>query len=45
MQFIKPDININFIGKKKLAFVFSIVMLTISIGSLILHGGPRLGID
>jgi len=45
MQFIKPDININFIGKKKLAFVLSIVMLTISIGSLILHGGPRLGID
>jgi preprotein translocase subunit SecF len=45
MQFIKPDININFIGKRKLAFVFSIVMLTISIGSLILHGGPRLGID
>ena len=45
MQFIKPDVNINFIGKKKLAFVFSIVMLTISIGSLILHGGPRLGID
>ena len=45
MQFIKPDININFIGKKKLAFVLSIVMLTISIGSLILHGGPRLGVD
>ena len=45
MQFIKPDININFIAKKKLAFVVSIVMLTISIGSLILHGGPRLGVD
>jgi preprotein translocase subunit SecF len=45
MQFIKPDININFIAKRKLAFVFSIVLLTVSIGSLILHGGPRLGID
>jgi preprotein translocase subunit SecF len=45
MQFIKPDININFIGKKTLAFVFSIVMIAISIGSLIMHGGPRLGID
>jgi preprotein translocase subunit SecF len=45
MQFIKPDINIDFIGKRKLAFVLSIVMLTISIGSLIMHGGPRLGID
>lgn len=45
MQFIKPDININFIGRRKLAFVFSIIMLAVSIGSLILHGGPRLGID
>jgi len=45
MQFIKPDININFIGRRKLAFVFSVVMLTVSIGSLIWHGGPRLGID
>jgi preprotein translocase subunit SecF len=45
MQFIKPDININFIGKRKIAFVFSIIMLAISIGSLIMHGGPRLGID
>ncbi len=45
MQFIKPDISINFIGKRKLAFGFSIIMLAISIGSLIMHGGPKLGID
>jgi len=45
MQFIKPDINIDFIGKKKLAFIFSAAMVIISIGSLILHGGPKLGID
>jgi preprotein translocase subunit SecF len=45
MQFIKPDINIDFIGKRKLAFALSIVMLLISIGSLIIHGGPKLGID
>jgi len=45
MQFIKPDININFIGKRTLAFIFSIVMVLISIGSLVLHGGPNLGID
>jgi preprotein translocase subunit SecF len=45
MQFIKPDVNINFIGNRKVAFVFSIIMLAISIGSLILHGGPKLGID
>ena len=45
MQFIKPDVNIDFIGKKMLAFTFSAVMVIISIVSLILHNGPKLGID
>ena len=45
MQFIKPDININFIGRKKIAFCFSIGMILVAIGSLIIHRGPRLGID
>ncbi len=45
MQFVKPDINVNFIGKRKIAFIVSAAMITISIASLILHGGPRLGID
>lgn len=45
MQFIKPDININFIGKKQAAFVFSIVMILVSVASLIIHKGPRYGID
>ena len=45
MQFVKPDVNINFIGRRKIAFIVSAVMLTISVVSLIFHGGPRLGID
>ena len=45
MRFIKPDINIDFIGKKKIAFFLSIVCVVISVISLIFHGGPRLGID
>jgi len=45
MQFIKPDINIDFIGKRKIAFGISIAMILISISSLILHKGPRYGID
>jgi len=45
MQFVKPDVNINFIGKRKIAFAVSAVMILISIVSLIFHGGPRLGID
>ena len=45
MQFIKSDVNINFIGKRKIAFFVSIAMIVISIISLILHGGPKQGID
>jgi preprotein translocase subunit SecF len=45
MQFVKSDININFIGVRKLAFLISLAMITISIGSIFLHGGPKYGID
>lgn len=45
MQFIKSDINLNFIGKRKFAFYFSIALIVISIVSLVFHGGPKLGID
>lgn len=45
MQFIKPDININFIGKIKIAFFISLAMILISIASLVMHGGPKYGID
>jgi len=45
MQFIKPDINIDFVGKRMMAFIFSMAMIVISIASLIWHGGPKLGID
>ena len=45
MQLIKRDINLDFIGKRKIAFVLSIVCILISIGSLILHKGPKYGID
>ena len=45
MQFVKPDININFVGKRKIAFSVSLVMIIISISSLVIHGGPKYGID
>lgn len=45
MQFIKPDVNVNFIGKRFFAFGVSGAMILISIISLILHGGPKLGVD
>ncbi len=45
MQFIKPGININFIGKKNIAFIMSSILILLSISSLIFHNGPRYGID
>ncbi len=45
MQFIKPDININFIGKRKTTLFISLTMILISLASLLIHKGPRYGID
>jgi len=45
MQFIKSDINLNFIGKRKIAFIVSIAMIAVSIFSLIIHKGPKFGVD
>ncbi|MEJ2222111.1 MAG: protein translocase subunit SecF [Desulfobacterales bacterium] len=45
MRFIKPDINVDFVGSKKIAFTLSIACIAISLLSLIIHQGPRLGID
>jgi preprotein translocase subunit SecF len=45
MYFIKADINMNFIGRRKIAFYLSIAVIIISILSLIIHKGPKLGID
>ncbi len=45
MQFIKPDININFTGKRKIAFLVSIAMILVSISSIIIHKGPKYGVD
>jgi preprotein translocase subunit SecF len=45
MQFIKPDININFIGKRKIAFFFSLIFIIVSIGSLVIKNGPKYGVD
>jgi preprotein translocase subunit SecF len=45
MQFIKPGININFIGKRKIAFALSLTMLLITIFLLLWRGGPNLGVD
>ncbi|MEE8432933.1 MAG: protein translocase subunit SecF, partial [Candidatus Desulfatibia sp.] len=45
MQIIKPDINLDFVGKRKIAFTVSLAMIIVSISSLLIHKGPRYGID
>ncbi len=45
MQLIKPDINIDFVGKRKAAIVLSIILILIGLASLAIKGGPNYGID
>jgi preprotein translocase subunit SecF len=45
MEFIKPNINIDFIGKRKIAFMLSGVLILFSILLLVLRGGPNYGVD
>lgn len=45
MQLIKSDINIDFLGKRKIAMVFSGLLILASIIGLVIHKGPNYGID
>ncbi|PLX85119.1 MAG: protein translocase subunit SecF [Desulfuromonas sp.] len=45
MQFVKPDINVDFVGKRKAAAIFSLVLILVGLISLMVKGGPNYGID
>jgi preprotein translocase subunit SecF len=45
MQLIKPDTNIDFVGKRTLALAISLLLLAVGFVSLIANGGPNYGID
>jgi preprotein translocase subunit SecF len=45
MEFIKPGLKIDFVGKMKYAIIFSVILTMISIASVFIHGGLNLGID
>jgi len=45
MQFIKPDINVDFVGRRRLAIIASLIVISLGIASLVIKGGPRFGID
>jgi preprotein translocase subunit SecF len=45
MEFIKPGINIDFIGRRKIAFVLSVTLIVLTVALLIWRGGPNYGVD
>lgn len=45
MELIKPGINIDFIGRRKIAFLLSGALIVATVFLLILKGGPNLGVD
>jgi len=45
MQLIKPDVNIDFIGKRKIAFTLSVILILVGLVSLVVKGGPNYGVD
>ncbi|MEJ2698709.1 MAG: protein translocase subunit SecF [Desulfuromonadales bacterium] len=45
MEIIKPNTNINFVGKRNIAIGFSLIIILVGIVSLVIKGGPSYGID
>ncbi len=45
MQLIKPDVNIDFVGKRKIALIVSVALILVGLVSLLFNGGPDYGID
>lgn len=45
MELIRPDTRFNFIGKKKFTIWVSAIVILLSLGSILYHGGLRYGVD
>jgi preprotein translocase subunit SecF len=45
MELVKPDVNIDFIGKRRYAAVVSVVLILVGLAALIVRGGPNYGVD
>ena len=45
MEFIKPGININFIGRRNIAYTLSGALIIATLILLVLRGGPNYGVD
>lgn len=45
MEFFPPNTKFDFIGKQKFALAFSGLLILVTIISLVIHHGPRYGVD
>ena len=45
MEFIKPGININFVGMRKFAYSLSLALIALTVAVLVSRGGPNYGVD
>ena len=45
MEFIKPNVNIDFIGKRKIFISISVALILIGLISIVVKGGLKYGID
>ena len=45
MEIFKPNTNIDFVGKSKYAFIFSLLLFAVTIFSVVFHNGINPGID
>jgi preprotein translocase subunit SecF len=45
MRFVKPNTNIDFIGKRNFAYIISLALIVISLSYLTVQGGPKAGMD
>jgi len=45
MELIRPDTRFDFIGKKKFTVWVSTIVILLSLGSILYHGGLRYGVD
>ena len=45
MEIVRPGTSFDFLGKRKTLSIVSLALIGVGILSLVLHGGPRYGID
>ena len=45
LELIKPNINFNFLGYRRYAYVLSLLLVLAGVVSLVVKGGPKYGVD